>query len=152
MRDPQALIGTEQLSTILGQPSLRVYDCTTYLEPPPPGMLRSLGFAAGDLPGHAAPGLLRRQARGAGRNQGYGHRDRQRPGTPVPEGPGTEPVRPTGPGPGQRQRPGSDAGDPVREDFTDLFLPHQLGHDALTRYDGSMGEWAKDPSLPIETD
>jgi thiosulfate/3-mercaptopyruvate sulfurtransferase len=34
----------------------------------------------------------------------------------------------------------------------DLFLLHQLGHDALTLYDGSMGEWAKDPSLPIETD
>ena len=34
----------------------------------------------------------------------------------------------------------------------DLFLLHQLGHAALTLYDGSMGEWAKDPSLPIETD
>jgi thiosulfate/3-mercaptopyruvate sulfurtransferase len=34
----------------------------------------------------------------------------------------------------------------------DLFLLHQLGHDSLTLYDGSMGEWAKDPSLPIETD
>jgi thiosulfate/3-mercaptopyruvate sulfurtransferase len=34
----------------------------------------------------------------------------------------------------------------------DLFLLHQLGHDRLTLYDGSMGEWAKDPSLPIETD
>ena len=34
----------------------------------------------------------------------------------------------------------------------DLFLLHQLGHDALTLYDGSMGEWARDPSLPIETD
>src|SRR5438132_818295 len=34
----------------------------------------------------------------------------------------------------------------------DLFLLHQLGHAALTLYDGSMGEWARDPSLPIETD
>jgi thiosulfate/3-mercaptopyruvate sulfurtransferase len=34
----------------------------------------------------------------------------------------------------------------------DLFLLHQLGHDNLTLYDGSMGEWAKDASLPIETD
>jgi len=34
----------------------------------------------------------------------------------------------------------------------DLFLLHQLGFDDLTLYDGSMGEWAKDPSLPIETD
>jgi len=34
----------------------------------------------------------------------------------------------------------------------DLFLLHQLGYGNLTLYDGSMGEWAKDPSLPIETD
>src|SRR5262245_50318436 len=34
----------------------------------------------------------------------------------------------------------------------DLFLLHQLGYDDLTLYDGSMGEWAKDRSLPIETD
>jgi thiosulfate/3-mercaptopyruvate sulfurtransferase len=33
----------------------------------------------------------------------------------------------------------------------DLFLLHQLGYDNLTLYDGSMGEWARDPSLPIET-
>jgi thiosulfate/3-mercaptopyruvate sulfurtransferase len=33
----------------------------------------------------------------------------------------------------------------------DLFLLHQLGYENLTLYDGSMGEWAKDPSLPIET-
>jgi thiosulfate/3-mercaptopyruvate sulfurtransferase len=33
----------------------------------------------------------------------------------------------------------------------DLFLLHRLGYDNLTLYDGSMGEWAKDPSLPIET-
>jgi thiosulfate/3-mercaptopyruvate sulfurtransferase len=34
----------------------------------------------------------------------------------------------------------------------DLFLLDQLGYDNLTLYDGSMGEWAKDASLPIETD
>ena len=34
----------------------------------------------------------------------------------------------------------------------DLFLLHQLGYDNLTLYDGSMGEWAKDATLPIETD
>jgi thiosulfate/3-mercaptopyruvate sulfurtransferase len=34
----------------------------------------------------------------------------------------------------------------------DLFLLHQLGYDNITLYDGSMGEWAKDASLPIETD
>jgi thiosulfate/3-mercaptopyruvate sulfurtransferase len=33
----------------------------------------------------------------------------------------------------------------------DLFLLHQIGFDDLTLYDGSMGEWAKDRSLPIET-
>jgi thiosulfate/3-mercaptopyruvate sulfurtransferase len=32
-----------------------------------------------------------------------------------------------------------------------LFLLHQLGYDDLTLYDASMGEWARDPSLPIET-
>jgi thiosulfate/3-mercaptopyruvate sulfurtransferase len=37
MRDPQALISTEQLAAVLGQQNLRIYDCTTYLEPPPPG-------------------------------------------------------------------------------------------------------------------
>jgi thiosulfate/3-mercaptopyruvate sulfurtransferase len=34
----------------------------------------------------------------------------------------------------------------------DLFLLHQLGYDDLTLYDGSMGEWARSESLPIETD
>jgi thiosulfate/3-mercaptopyruvate sulfurtransferase len=34
----------------------------------------------------------------------------------------------------------------------DLFLLYQLGYKNLTLYDGSMGEWAKDNSLPIETD
>lgn len=34
----------------------------------------------------------------------------------------------------------------------DLFLLHQLGYDALSLYDGSMGEWARDQVLPIETD
>jgi thiosulfate/3-mercaptopyruvate sulfurtransferase len=33
----------------------------------------------------------------------------------------------------------------------DLFLLHQLGYDNLKLYDGSMGEWARDPTLPIET-
>lgn len=32
----------------------------------------------------------------------------------------------------------------------DLFLLHQLGFRDLTLYDGSMGEWARDESLPIE--
>jgi thiosulfate/3-mercaptopyruvate sulfurtransferase len=33
----------------------------------------------------------------------------------------------------------------------DLFLLHRLGYDNLSLYDGSMGEWAKDTALPIET-
>ncbi len=33
----------------------------------------------------------------------------------------------------------------------DLFLLHQLGYDDITLYDASMGEWARDTSLPIET-
>ena len=37
MREPQALISSEQLAAALGQANLRIYDCTTYLEPPPPG-------------------------------------------------------------------------------------------------------------------
>ena len=32
-----------------------------------------------------------------------------------------------------------------------LFLLYQLGYPDLTLYDGSMGEWARDPDLPIET-
>ena len=33
----------------------------------------------------------------------------------------------------------------------DLLQLHRLGYDKLTLYDGSMGEWAKDEKLPIET-
>ena len=32
-----------------------------------------------------------------------------------------------------------------------LFLLHQIGYPDLTLYDGSMGEWARDPDLPIES-
>lgn len=34
----------------------------------------------------------------------------------------------------------------------DLFQLHRLGYPNLTLYDGSMSEWARDESLPIETD
>jgi len=34
----------------------------------------------------------------------------------------------------------------------DLFLLYQLGYQNLALYDGSMGEWAKDTLMPIETD
>lgn len=33
----------------------------------------------------------------------------------------------------------------------DLFMLHRLGYDDLTLYDASMGEWARDSALPIET-
>jgi thiosulfate/3-mercaptopyruvate sulfurtransferase len=34
----------------------------------------------------------------------------------------------------------------------DLFLLHQLGYRDLSVYDASMSEWARDESMPIETD
>lgn len=34
----------------------------------------------------------------------------------------------------------------------DLFMLYQLGYEHLALYDGSMGEWANDHSLPIQTD
>ena len=58
MRDPDALISTDDLAARLGQPGLRVYDCTTYLEPPDPGSddpYRPVAgwktFVAGHVPG-----------------------------------------------------------------------------------------------------
>ena len=291
MRDPQALMSTEQLSKILGQPSLRIYDCTTYLEPPPPGnddpyvavagrltfeeahipgadfldlqgefadtttrlrfmmpataqleaafgrhglggdnrvvlysigtmmwatrfwwMLRSLGFD------HAAVldgGFDKWKAEGrpteSGPARGYppaAFKAAPRPGFFVDKravlaatrerstvivnalGPqfhkGLEPSRYGRPGrvPGSVNVPAANLVNAAQKDFTtlsdaeakfaaagvskdkrvicycgggisatiDLFLLHQLGHDSLTLYDGSMGEWARDPSLPIETD
>src|SRR5260370_34498254 len=37
MRDHHALIGTEDLARELGRGGIRIFDCTTYLEPTPPG-------------------------------------------------------------------------------------------------------------------
>ena len=37
MREPNALITTEALARDLGDRKLRIFDCTSYLEPPPPG-------------------------------------------------------------------------------------------------------------------
>jgi thiosulfate/3-mercaptopyruvate sulfurtransferase len=291
MRDPQALMSTAELSKILGQPGLRVYDCTTYLEPPPPGsddpyvavpglrtfeeshipgadfldlqdefsdpttrlrfmmpatsqleaafgrhglgqdsrvvlysigtmmwatrfwwMLRSLGFdRAAVLDG----GFDKWKAEGRPTEKGPTHgypparfKASPRPGFFVDKhavlaatgdrstvivnalGPqfhkGLEPSRYGRPGrvPGSVNVPAASLVDAAQKDFTslsdarakfaaqgvgadkriicycgggisatiDLFLLHQLGHDALALYDGSMGEWARDPSLPIETD
>ena len=290
MRDPDALISTDDLTARLGQPGLRVYDCTTYLEPPDPGsddpyktvagwktfvaghipgadfldlqgelsatdtrlkftmpsaehlasafgrhglgdgsrvvlysigsmmwatrvwwMLRALGFdTAAVLDG----GFDRWEAEGRaiepGDPKGYPpatFTPRPRPGRFVDKtavraaigdprtvtvnalGPqfhrGLEPSRYGRPGrvPGSVNVPAASLVDPATKRFVspadalarfaeagvgkdqrviaycgggisatiDLFLLHQLGFDDLTLYDGSMGEWAKDQSLPIET-
>ena len=290
MRDPDALISPDDLAARLGRPELRVYDCTTYLEPAAPGsddpytvvsgrqafvaghvpgadfldlqgelsatdtrlkftmpptehlarafgrhglgdgsrvvlysigsmmwatrvwwMLRALGFdGAAVLDG----GFDRWQAEGrpieAGAAKGYPpatFTPRPRPDRFVDNAavkaaigdPGTVTVNALGPQfhqglePSRYGRPGRVPGsvnvpaatlvDPATKKFVspadalarfteagidrdrrviaycgggisatiDLFLLHQLGFDDLTLYDGSMGEWAKDPSLPIET-
>jgi thiosulfate/3-mercaptopyruvate sulfurtransferase len=291
MRDPQALISTAELAKLLGQPSLRVYDCTTYLETPPPGsddpyvavpgrrtfeeahipgadfldlqgefsdaatrlrfmmpatgeleaafgrhglggdsrvvlysigtmmwatrfwwMLRSLGFdRAAVLDGGFDKWKAEGRPTESGPPRGYptaSFKAAPRPGFFVDKravlaatkerdtvivnalGPqfhkGLEPSRYGRPGrvPGSVNVPAATLVNAAAKDFTsladaeakfaaqgvtkdkrvicycgggisatiDLFLLHQLGHDALTLYDGSMGEWAKDPSLPIETD
>jgi len=289
MREPQALISPEQLAAVLGQANLRIYDCTTYLEPTPPGsddpyvavpgrrtfeehipgadfldlqgefsdqttrlrfmmapvaqleaafarhgltrearvvlysigtmmwatrfwwMLKALGFdGAAVLDG----GFDRWKAEGrtteSGPPRGYPAGDFKaapKPGFFVGKhdvlaaakasgtvivnalGPqfhkGLEPSRYGRPGrvPGSVNVPAATlvgsakdfvpladaaalfAAQGVTKDkrvicycgggisaTIDLFLLHQLGFDNLTLYDGSMGEWAKDPSLPIETD
>ena len=58
MSQPTPLITTAQLAAILGDPNLRLYDCTTYNEPVPPGSdvpYRAVPgdktFAAGHIPG-----------------------------------------------------------------------------------------------------
>jgi thiosulfate/3-mercaptopyruvate sulfurtransferase len=291
MRDPQALISTAELANVLGQPSLRVYDCTTYLETPPPGsedpyiavpgrrtfeeahipgadfldlqgefsdattrlrfmmpattqleaafgrhglggdgrvvlysigtmmwatrfwwMLRSLGFdRAAVLDGGFDKWKAEGRPTESGPARGYPpatFKAAPRPGFFADKravlaatkergtvivnalGPqfhkGLEPSRYGRPGrvPGSVNVPAATLVNAAAKDFTsladaeakfaaqgvtkdkrvicycgggisatiDLFLLHQLGHDALTLYDGSMGEWAKDPSLPIETD
>jgi len=291
MRDPQALMSTADLASLLGQPRLRVYDCTTYLETPPPGsddpyiavagrrtfeeahipsadfldlqgefsdpttrlrfmmpstveleaafgrhglagdtrvvlysigtmmwatrfwwMLRSLGFdGAAVLDGGFDKWKAEGRPTESGPARGYPpatFKASPRPGLFVDKravlaatkepgtvivnalGPqfhkGLEPSRYGRPGrvPGSVNVPAATLVNAAAKDFTsvsdaeakfrargvtkdkrvicycgggisatiDLFLLHQLGHDTLTLYDGSMGEWAKDPSLPIETD
>ena len=290
MRDPDALISTDDLAARLGQPGLRVYDCTTYLEPPDPGSddpYKTVAgwktFVAGHIPGadfldlqgelsatdtrlkftmpsaeHLASafgrhglgdgsrvvlysigsmmwatrvwwmlcalgfdtaavldgGFDRWEAEGRaiepGDPKGYPpatFTPRPRPGRFVDKtavraaigdprtvtvnalGPqfhrGLEPSRYGRPGrvPGSVNVPAASLVDPATKRFVspadalarfaeagvgkdqrviaycgggisatiDLFLLHQLGFDDLTLYDGSMGEWAKDQSLPIET-
>ena len=291
MRDPKALISTAQLASALGQPDLRLYDCTTYLEPTPAGsedpyiavpglrtfeeghipganfldlqgefsdpttrlrfmmphtaqlaaafgrhgigkdsrvvlysigsmmwstrfwwMLRSLGFDnVAVLDGGFAKWKAEGHATESGDAKGYPaatFNARPRSGLFVDKhetmaaigAPDTVTVNALGPQfhrglePSRYGRPGRVPGsvnvsaatliDPATKGFTtladaaaklevsgvtkekkiicycgggisatiDLFLLHQLGYDNLTLYDGSMGEWAKDPTLPIETD
>jgi thiosulfate/3-mercaptopyruvate sulfurtransferase len=290
MRDPQALISTEQLAAILGRPGLRIYDCTTYLEPPPPGsdepyvavpgrqsfeeahvpgadfldlqgefsdsttrlrfmmpapaqlamafgrhglgdgtrvvlysigtmmwatrfwwMLRSLGFdnaavldggldqwraearplQSGPPAGYPATTFTARPRPGLFTDSGAVKAALGRPDHVIVNalGPqfyrGLEPSRYGRPGriPGSVNVPAASLTQPSKELIpppeaeakfaaqgiakdkhviaycgggisatVDLFLLHQLGYDNLTLYDGSMGEWARDFSLPIETD
>lgn len=290
MRDPNAIISTEALAALLGRPNVRVYDCTTYLDPPPPGvdepyipvpglnsfreahipgadfldlqgefsdksqrhwfmmpkdaaqletafarhgigegvrvvlysiggimwatrfwwMLHALGF---DDVAVLDGGLDKWKAEGrpteSGDPMGYPaavFRARPRPGLFIgkqetaaaigAEGTvivnalglqsycGLEPSRYGRPGrvPGSVNVPAATLIDAGTKGFTsladaaakfeasgatkeqkiicycgggisatvDLFLMHQLGYDKLALYDGSMGEWAKDPDLPIE--
>jgi thiosulfate/3-mercaptopyruvate sulfurtransferase len=290
MRDPASLVSTQQLAAMFGRPSLRIYDCTTYLDPTPPGsddpyiprpgresfeaahipgadfldlqgefsdqttrlrfmmpptgaletafgrhglgdaadvvlysigsmmwatrfwwMLRSLGFdGVAVLDG----GLDKWQDEGrpleSGPAKGYSparFTARPRPGFFVDKhavsaaigaprtvivnalGPqfhkGHEPSRYGRPGriPSSINVPATTLVDPATKIFVglgsaeatfkaqgvtsekrvicycgggisatiDLFILHQLGHENLTLYDGSMGEWAKDASLPVET-
>jgi thiosulfate/3-mercaptopyruvate sulfurtransferase len=291
MRDPQALISTEQLAAILGQPGLRVFDCTTYLEPapkdgdvpyiavpgrhtfetahipgadffdlqgefsdtdtplrfmmPPPSqlaqafgrhgvgndakvvlysigsmmwatrfwwMLRSLGFnGASVLNGGFDKWKAEGRSTESGPPKGYppatfkaapvkglfvdksavsaamGRSDTTIVNALGPQfHAGLEPSRygRAGRVPGSVNVPAATLADPGTKAFVsladaeakfaargvtkdksvvcycgggisatiDLFLLYQLGYERLALYDGSMGEWAKDPSLPIETD
>jgi thiosulfate/3-mercaptopyruvate sulfurtransferase len=291
MREPQALISTEQLAIALGQSNLRVYDCTTYLEPTPPGsddpyiavpgrrtfeqahipsadfldlqgefsdtttrlrfmmpataqleaafgrhgidasarvvlysigsmmwatrfwwMLKSLGFdGAAILDGGFDKWQAEGRATESGPPEGYAatsFRAAPRPGYFVgkndvlaaTEDLGTKVVNALGPQfhrglepsrygragrvPRSVNVPAATLVDATTKAFTsladaeakfatqgiakdknvicycgggisatiDLFMLHQLGYDRLALYDGSMGEWAKDRTLPIETD
>src|SRR5262245_9723272 len=58
LTQPKSLVTTEQLTAMLGDPHLRIYDCTTYNEPVPPGSdvpYRAVAgdktFEAGHIPG-----------------------------------------------------------------------------------------------------
>ena len=289
MRDPQALVSTEALAGMLGDPMLRVFDCTTTTVPPPPGsdvpyvavpgragfeaghvpgadfldiqgefsdqgtkllfmmapvaqmaaafgrhgvgpgtrvvlystgtmwmstrfwwMLRALGFDAAVLDGGIDKWRAEGRASESGPPRGYPPAtfmaapraglfvDRAemlaalgQPGTVIVNALGDDLFR--GVGPSRYGRPGRVPGsvpvsaatliDPATKGFTtledaaakfsaqgverdkrvicycgggisatvDLFLLHQLGYDDITLYDASMGEWARDAGLPIET-
>ena len=58
MSEPNALISIDALARELSAGDLRVFDCTTYLEPPPPGSddPSHCGPRAQQLPDGAIPG------------------------------------------------------------------------------------------------
>ena len=289
MRDPQALVSTEALAGMLGDPMLLVFDCSTTTVPPPPGsdvpyvavagragfeaghvpgadfldiqgefadqgtkllfmmapvaqmaaafgrhgvgpgtrvvlystgtmwmstrfwwMLRALGFDAAVLDGGIDKWRAEGRASESGPPRGYPPAtfmaapraglfvDRAemlaalgQPGTVIVNALGDDLFR--GVGPSRYGRPGRVPGsvqvsaatliDAATKGFTtledaaakfsaqgverdkrvicycgggisatvDLFLLHQLGYDDITLYDASMGEWARDAGLPIET-
>ena len=291
MRDPEALIGTESLAQMIGRPNVRVYDCTTYLEPAEAGsdqpyrvvpgrhtfeaghipgadfldlqgefsdngtklrfmlpavkplaaafgqhgigpdtrvvlysigtmqwatrfwwMLRALGFdnaavlnggldqwkaegrplETGPAKGYPADTFVARPRSGRLGGKEGGGAARGRPNRGVVNAPGPQSHR--GLGPSRYGRPGRVPGsvnvpaaslygagvktlttlDDAKAKLAaqgitpdksvicycgggisatvDLFMMHQLGYDRLSLYDASMGEWAKDTTLPIETD
>ncbi len=292
MRDPKALISTDELASLLGRSDVRVYDCTTYNTPAPPGvdepylpeaglrtfreahipgadfldiqgefsdkgtrqwfmmpkdtamleaafgrhgigdgvrvvlysvgtmmwatrfwwMLRSLGFdnvavldggldkwraegrpvESGDPKGYPAATFVARPRAGhfVGKDEVLAAIGDPKSVTVNALGPqfhaGLEPSRYGRPGriPGSVNVSAATLVDPATKGFTslddaarkleaqgvtkdkrvivycgggisatiDLFLIHQLGYDDITLYDASMGEWARDTSLPIETD
>ena len=289
MRDPNALVSTAQLATMLADPALRLYDCTTTTVPPPAGsdvpyiavsgreafeaahipgasfldiqgefaardtkflfmmapaaqmaeafgrhgvgpgtkvvlynrgnmwmstrfwwMLRALGFDAAVLDGGFDKWQAEARPTEAGPPRTYpktaftpaprpgmfvGRNEVRaalhRPGTVIVNALGDDLHRGTGPSrygrpgriPGSVQVSAATLIDPATKGFTtledarakfeaqgvtpdqhiicycgggisttiDLFLLHQLGYDDITLYDASMGEWARDPELPIET-
>ena len=289
MRDPNALITTAQLQAVLGNPALRLYDCTTTTVPPPPGedvpyvavsgrpafeqahipgadyldiqgefsrndtplrfmladlatleaafgrhglgqgakvvlysagnmwmstrfwwMLRHLGVDAAVLDGGFDKWRAENRPTESGPPRGYPpatfratprpglFTDRhgvlagmQAPNTVIVNALGDELFRGSAPSrygrtgrvPGSVQVSAAALIDPATKTFTslddakakfesqgvtkdkhvicycgggisaniDLFLLHQLGYDNLTLYDASMGEWARDESLPIQT-
>jgi thiosulfate/3-mercaptopyruvate sulfurtransferase len=289
MRDPGALIGTSELEALLGDTSLRVYDCTTSTVPPPPGrdvpyvavpglpafeaahipgadfldiqgefsdqetelrfmmppipqleaafgrhglrpgnrvvlyssgtmwmstrfwwMLRSLGIDAAVLEGGFEKWRAEGRPTESGKPKGYPPANfaaAPRPGLFVDKAAVLDAIGQSGTvivnelgdelykgtGPSRYGRPGRIPGsvqvsaatlvDPASKGFTtladararfaakgvtpdkhvivycgggisatiDLYLLHQLGYDDITLYDASMGEWARDESLPIET-
>ena len=289
MHEPRALISTDELAGQLGQANLRIYDCTTYLEPTPAGsedpyiaVPGTKSFAEAHVPGadfldlqgefsdqttrlrFMMPATAQLEAAFGKHGLGQGTRavlysigsmmwatrfwwmlkslgfddaavldggfDKWKAeGRPVDSGPakgypaarftakprpgrfvdkqavlaatkdrktvivnalgpqfhkGLEPSRYGRPGrvPGSVNVPAASLADPQSKAFTsladamakftaqgvtkdkrviaycgggisatiDLFLLHQLGYDDITLYDASMGEWARDASLPIE--